>query len=267
MKINKLVLFGIAILLVPFILATFPGIPHQFYGGVIVNGVPASGGTVTTKINGELVGTTKITLGKYGYKPIFFIEDKDYNKNNKEIIFYVNGFQAGEYIFENGASTRLDLIVGNYTNICGDSILGQGEKCDEGADNGKRCDNSKGDCSYCSSSCQIINLKQSSSSESDHDKSGRIKELSFSCEPNWQCTNWGECVDETTTRQCRDNNECGTSINKPVENRLCYLSQSKIDLENKIGNTNNLWIFILLALIIIVIITIIFNRNFFNKNN
>ena len=83
---KKLIIFiALSILAVSTVLAVFPGIPHQFYGNVIVNGGLVQKGTVTAKINGELVGTTPITSGKYGWTPIFFIEDKDYNKNGKEI--------------------------------------------------------------------------------------------------------------------------------------------------------------------------------------
>jgi hypothetical protein len=260
MKTNKLVLLGIAVLLVPLVLAIFPGIPHQFYGSVILNGVSPNSGTVTAKINNQTVGSTIITSGKYGYHPIFFIEDKDYNKNGKLIIFYVNGFQAGQYIFENGASTKLNLIVGNYTNFCGDSILGEGEGCDNGTLNGVLCDNSKEDCTYCSSSCKVIILKK----ESENEKSTHtVRELSLSttCDPDWQCTNWGECIDETITRICEDHNQCGTSSDKPSESKACALPNAKIELEQKQTGVS-LWILLVLSILIIGALTLIFNRMF-----
>jgi hypothetical protein len=259
MNNKKLIIFAIGIFALSLITAitTFPGIPHQFYGKVILNGISPNSGNITAKINGQLVGTTNINAGQYGYKPIFYIEDKDYNRNGKIITFYVNGFQATNYTFENGASTRLDLIIGNYTGFCGDGIIRSGEECDSGSLNGKECDNSEEDCTYCSSSCQKIDLF----TDTNH-VSRRIESLS-TCEPNWKCSNWGECVDGIVKRTCQDSNGCGVNYGKPVETKGCdELLAGKISLTSEETAGSYLWLWIFLALIVILVIVVIMNKIF-----
>ena len=42
------------------------------------------------------------------------------------------------------------------------------------------------------------------------------------CKPSWTCSDWGECSQENLqTRICTDENECGTSENKPSEIQAC----------------------------------------------
>lgn len=41
------------------------------------------------------------------------------------------------------------------------------------------------------------------------------------CNPNWSCTDWGECIDDTQTRTCLDANNCGTTSGKPAESQTC----------------------------------------------
>jgi len=107
---NKIILFLTIIFLINLTSASFPGNPHQFYGNVSVNGTLLNEGIVTAKINGNVIETGQISKGRYGYgRPLFFVEDPDYIFNGKTIIFYVNGFEVTQFIFENGESTRLDL--------------------------------------------------------------------------------------------------------------------------------------------------------------
>ncbi len=42
-----------------------------------------------------------------------------------------------------------------------------------------------------------------------------------SCTENWQCSNWGSCINEQQTRLCSDYNNCGTITNKPLTARGC----------------------------------------------
>lgn len=90
-----------------------PGIPHQFYGNVLVNGAPAGDGTtIVVKIDGAIVATTTTSGGRYGYSPnIFYVEDPNGNREGKTIYFYVSNVEAATATFHNGASTRLDLSV------------------------------------------------------------------------------------------------------------------------------------------------------------
>lgn len=41
------------------------------------------------------------------------------------------------------------------------------------------------------------------------------------CEEDWECTDWGECVEGQKQRKCTDNNECGTTSDKPEETKEC----------------------------------------------
>ena len=42
-----------------------------------------------------------------------------------------------------------------------------------------------------------------------------------SCTEDWTCTGWSDCIDGTQTRICTDNNNCGTTLNKPSESQAC----------------------------------------------
>jgi len=41
------------------------------------------------------------------------------------------------------------------------------------------------------------------------------------CLPDWQCTAWGECINGIQTRQCYDQNACGTNLGRPDEIMGC----------------------------------------------
>lgn len=113
MSNKSLKIFLSMVLLCSFALA-IPGIPHQFYGSVMINGAPAPDGTVVSaRINGEEVASGVTTGGKYGQAPdVFLIPDADNNREGKTISFFVAGKDTGiTAIFHNGASTRLDLSV------------------------------------------------------------------------------------------------------------------------------------------------------------
>lgn len=43
------------------------------------------------------------------------------------------------------------------------------------------------------------------------------------CTPNWQCTGWNTCSNSLQGRTCTDNNNCGTSLNKPIESQSCVV--------------------------------------------
>lgn len=41
------------------------------------------------------------------------------------------------------------------------------------------------------------------------------------CTENWQCTEYGSCLGYLQLRDCNDLNKCNTTINKPIEAKLC----------------------------------------------
>jgi hypothetical protein len=49
------------------------------------------------------------------------------------------------------------------------------------------------------------------------------------CTPNWQCSDWSECVNETQTRTCEDVNNCGTEDGRPALLQSCTLPETCFD--------------------------------------
>lgn len=41
------------------------------------------------------------------------------------------------------------------------------------------------------------------------------------CVEDWQCADWPSCQNGKQTRTCTDLNNCGTTINKPIEDKVC----------------------------------------------
>jgi len=233
MSINKtlIIILSLTIFLTSFTLAIFPGIPHQFYGNVIMNGIPVTSGTVEVAINGKFVKSTPISSGKYGYDPLFLIQDPEYTfngklitfyVNGKLITFYVNGIEVTTYIFENGGITNLDLIF-NYSGYCGNGILEDGEECDDGILNGILCDNSNSSCTYCNSLCELITLPYEEQDKKTKSRSAHIGHVFQYCDVNWECSGWGVCVDGSMTRECYDTNNCENKYNKPNEITGCEI--------------------------------------------
>lgn len=55
---------------------------------------------------------------------------------------------------------------------------------------------------------------------SDNSKSGNKQEIA--CSPNWECSEWSECIDGKKTRTCIDRSSCGNKEQKPDEYKECY---------------------------------------------
>lgn len=106
-------------------ISAVPGIPHQFYGNIEVNGQP-SDDIITAMINSQEYSTI-INSGVYGVNPnTFFVEDPESNNNGDEIIFYVGGKEAGRHIFKNNELTKMDFSL---TTVCGDGYCLGDETC------------------------------------------------------------------------------------------------------------------------------------------
>lgn len=127
--------FGKHLLLIAFSLLFFgmayavPGIPHQFYGSVAVNGAPADGALIVAKINNIEVARTTSSNGTYGYDPyIFYVPDPNGTNSGKTIDFYLSGTKVASKAFETGATTRLDLSIGTAP-VCGDGTCNGSETC------------------------------------------------------------------------------------------------------------------------------------------
>lgn len=43
------------------------------------------------------------------------------------------------------------------------------------------------------------------------------------CQENWLCNDWSACSNSLQTRNCLDNNTCGTVLNKPAVSQSCVV--------------------------------------------
>jgi hypothetical protein len=170
-----------------------PGVPHQFYGSVTINGKPAPDGTIIiAKINGIEVASTTTKNGKYGYEPIFYVDDPEHNRSGEEIKFFVNGIDTGQTkYFCNGCVTKLDLAISQSQGGGGGGRGGGGF---------------------------VVNLPTKETSQ-ENQTTEKIEVQS--CEERWVCSDWSECKNGVQTRSCEDVNNCGTDLNKPLETQPC----------------------------------------------
>ncbi len=176
-----------------------PGIPHQFYGIVLINGKPAPDGTlVVAVVDGKEVARTHTRDGRYGYDPIFYVEDPENTRSGKIVQFFVNGIFTGtQKYFCNGCVERVDLYVSVRKSSGGVSSGG----------------------------CESFVVSENSNSS----KNKETQIISFipknvtegKCEERWVCSNWSSCKNGIQTRQCVDENKCGTELRKPLETQPC----------------------------------------------
>ena len=142
-----------------------PGIPHQFYGYVTVDGNPADNANIVAIIDGDVFGSTTSSNGTYGFSPyIFYVENP--NSNEDQIEFFLSGSAdpVATHTFETGAHTRLDLYIGNAP-VCGDTICNTDEDADScpgdcteepepycgdnSCNGGEACETCEADCGSC----------------------------------------------------------------------------------------------------------------------
>jgi len=64
---------------------------------------------------------------------------------------------------------------------------------------------------------------------------------SDSCEENWSCSDWSECIDGTQNRTCVDLEDCGTTNKKPIEMQMCNSNTSSTN-KNKGGRSRQITI-------------------------
>lgn len=125
MKLDKKRISAVTLILIALISVSIsmvlavPGIPHQFYGAVTVDGLPAPDWLyVDAYIDGVLYEWVYTEGGEYGWATMFKVVADDPDTLLKEggvagdwVDFYVDGFYATSFIFANGGSTSLDLDV------------------------------------------------------------------------------------------------------------------------------------------------------------
>ena len=185
-----------------------PGVPHQFYGEVKINGNPAPDGVeiaVYDADDNKYVAGTFTKEGKYGYEPIFYVPDPDGDREGHTLEFYVAGVKATEHPFENGMSTKLDLSVKIHSTSSSGGGSGGG-----GSGGGAW-----------STSTGIKNSNVTANNTTNGKMSVANATGNETCVENWKCTEWFECFNGKQRRICVDLNECGTEFNKPPTTRKC----------------------------------------------
>ncbi|SRR4030043_718879 len=75
------------------------------------------------------------------------------------------------------------------------------------------------------------------------------------CDVDWQCTNWGGCINGKIQRICEDANNCQFKYNQPVTELSC-----KENLKKQVKDTDSIKVFFgifnaLFLLILIIILT------------
>jgi len=105
------------VLILPAVALAVPAMPHQFYGIVSFTNGPAPDGLLVEAkvINGVSIVSTESTVtknGKYGYDPLFKVEDNNSTLSGETIEFYVDGIKANETaVFVNGNSSQVNLTI------------------------------------------------------------------------------------------------------------------------------------------------------------
>ncbi|MBN1274980.1 hypothetical protein JXA12_01685 [Candidatus Woesearchaeota archaeon] len=206
--------FTAAFLLVIMTAATSaaPGVPHQFYGDVLVNDEPAPDLYLVEAVINGVAKQVFVIDGQYGHEPIFYIEDPNNDRQGDKIRFYVGPDEdnlklAATYTFDNGQSTELDLSV----------------EIDTGDDDGGSSGGGSSSSSSSSSSNNniIITTTGDDDNATDDDDNETIEIVT--CTPDWVCTAWGECANGQQTRTCADKNQCGTDDGMPAERQSCEI--------------------------------------------
>lgn len=105
-----LIIISVLTVLVPSTVLAVPQFPMQFFGNVIIAGVPAPDGTlIEAKIDGIVYASTTVKDGKYGYDPIFLVPaddpetpEKEGGANFETIEFYIGDARIGTATFVSG---------------------------------------------------------------------------------------------------------------------------------------------------------------------
>jgi len=223
---------------------TIPGIPHAFYGAVTWNGNPAPDGTtVTAKIDGIEVSSTTTKDGKYGYDPVFYVDDPNNDRSGDEIRFFINGIDTGQTkYFCNGCSTKLNLAASGPSPPSPPSPP-----------------------STPSGPGPSPSPPPTEEPEEEPEEEGE-EIIIEECEERWVCTDWSSCVNKIQTRECADENNCGTEENRPFESQPCGKEEEEEAVPTPLDQLTGMLATIterpeyllILGLIIIAIILIIF---------
>ena len=199
---NKLLLIAfIGFMIFSNLVFAIPGVPNAFYGTVTWNGQPAPDGTtVVAKIAGVQVASTTTSQGKYGYNPVFYVEDPNNDLCHPlcpEVKFFVNEADTGQTsYFCNFCVTNLNLVATGGTG--GQQQGGGGGGGGGGGPIGGTTN-----------------------------QTGGTAQQPQPCQERWGCTEWSECINGVQTRTCNDVNNCGTRNNEPLTAQPCSVEKEE----------------------------------------
>lgn len=71
-----------------------------------------------------------------------------------------------------------------------------------------------------------IDAPDCSCDDSGSDDSPEIEPDPTPCDEEWECSDWGECIGGKKTRTCWDENNCGTTKDKPDTTEDCHVPAS-----------------------------------------
>lgn len=219
-----------------------PGMPHRFFGDVTSNGNSVPNGiAVTAKVDGVQVSGVTTLNSVYGGEhnsEIFYVQDPLQDRSGKTIEFFVSGIKVGEAAFASGASTQLDFEVPGLT-FCGDGTCSSSESCSSCVSDCGTCSSSSGSSG---SSGSGGGSKSSGSSSGSYVPAAAKEEVIVECTPEWECSDWYECINGYQKRTCTDKNLCEgineTETGKPEEGRQCAIPDEQKPanvLENEIA--------------------------------
>lgn len=238
--LNEVMLMFLIVILSSFVVLAAPSVPHQFYGDVSVNGDVAPDNLfVEARVDGS-VFTTLTNDGKYGFDSIFYVEDPNSDRDGDTVTFFVGTsdemVEAESFTFSNGDVTSLDL-----------SVSGLDVSSSNNGDNTE--DNNAGASGSGGSSGASGGFSDSSDDEddSDDDSTSVFDDSDFdesnsanSCESDWVCSEWTECINFQQRRVCVDSNSCGLE-DGPETRRSCEMDEAKLNVapgdEMSLGNS------------------------------
>jgi len=140
---------------------------------------------------------------------------KNFSEGEYTLIVYVNDSE------ENFNSSSVSFVV-NFSLLpfCGDGECNGNEVCGN-SDGDLECGS---DCGPCPEIDTPTNNQETKNTENKKTNEVVIPEtIPETCEVNWICGEWTECIDDIQTRECKDENNCNIQNNKPLESRECEI--------------------------------------------
>ena len=171
---------------------------------------------------------------------------------------------AAEQVAEYSSSFDVDTGKGSIStdveqtdSFCGDSFIDatKGEQCDSSNLNGATCSSLLGsdftgtlscqsNCIYDTTQCTAVQVPTSTGGGGGggggvNIGSFQVTQSSPICIENWECSEWGVCLEGKQERSCTDKNNCTTILLKPEIERAC---ETQVMVEEQNSNFLVKWL-------------------------